>query len=405
MKVLFITIGTFRNINASGIYTDLLRMFQQKGHEVFVICSSERREEKKTQIYSDSGVQILRVKTGNITKVAFWEKGISTLLIGKQFLSAYNKYFEKQKFDLILYSTPPITIAPMIKKIKQKSKAFTYLMLKDIFPQNAIDLEILTQKGIKGIPYLYFRYMEKMLYKVSDRIGCMSPQNIKYVLAHNPEINKEKVGLCPNTIDLLEIEPVCKHDISERYRIPKNKLWIIYGGNFGRPQNVEFIVKLLKKYKNHQTLHFIMCGSGTEFYKIKAESEKNQNVTYIQYQPHDKYIELLKACDIGLVFLDERFTIPNFPSRIMDYMNCELPILACTDSNTDLGQILEKGKCGWWVCGNDIDGFMNKLSDIEKKQKNNNSYLNEKGKNARELLKREYLTEIAYKTILQSSNE
>ena len=108
MKVLFITIGTFRNINASGIYTDLLRMFQQKGHEVFVICSSERREEKKTQIYSDSGVQILRVKTGNITKVAFWEKGISTLLIGKQFLSAYNKYFEKQKFDLILYSTLPL---------------------------------------------------------------------------------------------------------------------------------------------------------------------------------------------------------------------------------------------------------------------------------------------------------
>lgn len=37
----------------------------------------------------------------------------------------------------------------------------TYLMLKDIFPQNAVDLGMLSKNGIKGLLYYYFRHKEK----------------------------------------------------------------------------------------------------------------------------------------------------------------------------------------------------------------------------------------------------
>ena len=66
MKVLFITIGAFRNPNQNGVYTDLLRMFRDKGHEVYVICSREQREGKKTELSEEYGINILRVRTGNI---------------------------------------------------------------------------------------------------------------------------------------------------------------------------------------------------------------------------------------------------------------------------------------------------------------------------------------------------
>jgi len=72
-----------------------------------------------------------------------------------------------------------------------------FQLLKDIFPQNAVDIGLIKEGG-----YIYkrLRNKEKRLYAVSDRIGCMSQANVKYLLAHNPEISQEKVHVNPNSI-------------------------------------------------------------------------------------------------------------------------------------------------------------------------------------------------------------
>src|SRR5690606_1381098 len=121
-------------LNNRGIYPDLINHFVAQGHELFIVCPVERRQKIKTFIKKDKNVSILGVKTLNITKSNFFEKGIATLLIEKQFDKAIKKHFDNQKFDLILYSTPPITFNSLIKKLKIKHQAKTYLLLKDIFP-------------------------------------------------------------------------------------------------------------------------------------------------------------------------------------------------------------------------------------------------------------------------------
>ena len=88
-------------------------------------------------------------------------------MLETQYISAIKKYFSNIKFDLILYSTPPVTLVRPIKFIKKRDNAKTYLLLKDIFPQNAVDMGILGRKGIKGLLYKYFRKKEKMLYALS----------------------------------------------------------------------------------------------------------------------------------------------------------------------------------------------------------------------------------------------
>ena len=94
-------------------------------------------------------------------------------------------YFADIKFDLILYSTPPITFYKAIEYVKKRDGAKTYLLLKDIFPQNAVDLGMMSKTGLKGLIYKYFRKKEKKLYAISDKIGCMSQANVDYVLKHN----------------------------------------------------------------------------------------------------------------------------------------------------------------------------------------------------------------------------
>ena len=188
MKVLFLSIGGFKSITAHDQYPDLLREFQKHGHEVYIVCANEKRYGLPTECVNDNGSKILRVRIGNITQSGLVEKGIATVLVGVQYKRAINKFFNSVKFDLILYTTPPITLVNVVKYLKKKSSARTYLILKDIFPQNAVDIGLMSTKGIKGLIYRYFRNQEKKLYEISDKIGTMSKANTEYVLKHNPEI-------------------------------------------------------------------------------------------------------------------------------------------------------------------------------------------------------------------------
>ena len=117
------------------------------------------------------------------------------------FCCNYVTYFNNFAFDLILYSTPPITFNRLITELKKKTNASTYLLLKDIFPQNAVDLKMISEKGLI---YRYFRKREKILYQISDWIGCMSMANVNYVLKNNSWLAPEKVEVNPNSIEILD---------------------------------------------------------------------------------------------------------------------------------------------------------------------------------------------------------
>ena len=137
----------------------------------------------------------MKLKIGNIQKTNIIEKGISTVSIEPQFIAGIKKYFSNVKFDLVIYSTPPITFCNAIEFVKKRDGAESYLLLKDIFPQNAVDIGIMSKSGIIGILYRFFRNKEKKLYRISDYIGCMSPANVEYIKKHNPEIDAEKISV------------------------------------------------------------------------------------------------------------------------------------------------------------------------------------------------------------------
>ena len=161
MNVLFLTISGMPNYNRHDIYADILHCLVDHGHHVYSISSNQRRNEKPTSLTTEEGIHALRVRTGNITNCNLLEKGIATLLVKYQYINAIKNYFSNIKFDLILYATPPITLNDVVQFVKQRDGAKSYLMLKDIFPQNAVDLEILSKHGLKGVLYYYFRRQEK----------------------------------------------------------------------------------------------------------------------------------------------------------------------------------------------------------------------------------------------------
>ncbi len=361
MKILFLTLLDFYSIDERNIYTDLLKEFYKNGHSVYVISPVERRKNQATKLLKTDKATILKLKIGNTQKTNIIEKGISTISIEPQFISGIKKYFCDVKFDLVIYSTPPITFCNAIEFVKNRDGAKPYLLLKDIFPQNAVDIGMMNKSGLKGIIYKIFRNKEKKLYRISDYIGCMSQSNVDYVLKHNPEISPEKVEICPNSIEVVDmsVDERTRDEIRRKYDIPLDKNVFVYGGNLGKPQGIDFMIECLKSQGKNEEVYFLIVGDGTEFGKIETyvENDKPTNVKLMKRLPKEDYDKMVAACDVGMIFLDHRFTIPNFPSRLLSYMQAKIPGLVCTDPNTDIGNVCVDNGFGWWCESNQVKAF------------------------------------------------
>ena len=403
MNILFMSLGRYPSIHFRSIYLDLLRVFISKGHEVYIVASLDENSKEPFQLLEEPGSHLLRVKTGKITKTNIIEKGINTLLIERRYLRAIEEHFQGVKFDLVLYPTPPITFLKVVEHIKKRDHAKTYLLLKDIFPQNSVDLGMMSKSGPKGIIYRYFRRKEKRLYKVSDHIGCMSQANVDYVLKHNPEIDSSKVEVCPNSTEIEDksVDDKTRKEIREKYGIPQDKKVFVYGGNLGKPQGIPFLIECLKAVKDLQDAFFLVVGNGTEYPKLEeyAKTSDQKNFKLMKRLPKDDFDAMVGACDVGMIFLDHRFTIPNFPSRLLSYMSAKLPVLAVTDPHTDIGKVIVDGGFGWWCESNNAKSFYSIVKNVMPYK------MQEYGSKAFQFFQRNYDVELQYKTIMNKVRE
>ena len=400
MNVLYIHISSLPHVSGHGVSLDLIREFRRHGHDVYIVCALEKDANRDTYMTEEDGCRILRVKIGKNKKAGLIEKGLTTILEPHRYISAIRKYYSQVKFDLVLYPTPPITQVKTVEYIKKRDGAKSYLLLKDIFPQNAVDLGMLSKTGIKGFIYRYFRKKEKRLYKVSDFIGCMSQANADYVLKHNPEVNPGKVGICPNSAEIIDmsVDEETRVEIRKKYDIPLDKKVFIYGGNLGKPQGIPFIVECMKAVKDIEDAFFLIVGDGTEFGRIEnyVSDSRQGNLKLMKRLPKNDYDAMVGACDVGMIFLDHRFTIPNFPSRLLSYMQAKIPVLACTDPNTDVGEVITDGGFGWWCESKDPNEFNSNVRHILTED------LKRKGEVAYVYMKSCYNSETSYNVIMSS---
>ena len=125
-------------------------------------------------------------------------------------------------------------------------------------------------------------------------------------------------------------------------------------------------------------------GRGTERLMVRnfISKEEITNAVLLDALPRDDYECLMTECDIGLIFLNEKFTIPNFPSRVLSYFEYRLPVIAATDSNTDFGNMIESASAGYCIAAGDIEAFNLKLKELASDVKKRN----EMGKSGRKYL-------------------
>ena len=140
-----------------------------------------------------------------------------------------------------------------------------------------------------------------------------------------------------------------------------------------------------------------MVGDGTDYYKIETwvKEAKPKAISLFRHLPKADYDALVSACDVGMIFLDYRFTIPNYPSRLLSYLIERKPIIAVTDPNCDVGTIAEENEYGFWCPSNSVDIFVETVdkilaSDVERM-----------GKNGYEFYLNNYTVEHTYQAVIK----
>lgn len=398
MKILFLMIKYDEGSN--GLYEELVEEFVEQGNEIYIATINERRNGNPTELIEDKSKKILRIKTGNMFKTNFIEKGLTTISLGYLFKKNIKKYWSNIEFDVVIQNTPPITFTPVIKWLKQKNELISYLILRDIFPQNALDLGIIKNKFL----FNYFRKNEKELYKFSDLVGCMSKGNIEYLLKHNSEIPGDKVHILRNWGKIKEKINIDRENLRKQYNYQNNDFILVFGGNMGKPQELDFLLEIARELFEEKNIKFLFIGQGTEQERLKQKSKEMEllNVKFIDFIPREEYEKVLAMCDLGVISLSSKFTIPNIPSKTIDYFKLELPVIAFVDNNTDYSEVLElEARAG--LCS--LHGDIKKAKENILKFQENKELRERFGKNGREYYERYLGVDKAYRIIMEEINK
>src|SRR5699024_4390680 len=177
-----------------------------------------------------------------------------------------------------------------------------------------------------------------------------------------------------------------KNEVRSKYDLPLDKKILVYGGNLGKPQGLDFLIETIKACKNSNA-YFLIVGDGTEYNKLENWFIINlsKNAKLLQRLPILDYDILLASCEVGLIFLHKDFLIPTFPSRLLSYLEMKMPIIAATDINTDIGDIIEANNCGFKVMAGKQAQMQQKIDQIL------NDNLEEMSNNGYNLLNEEYI--------------
>jgi glycosyltransferase involved in cell wall biosynthesis len=360
LRILFIALAYPDVAEESGLYSELVEALTEMGHDVRVIAPALSAEKTGPRI--EGGVLVVRVVTGDLFGVGLFRKGLSNLALPFRYWSSIKPDLKSWQPHWIMVPTPPITLTPLVWVMKSLTKSRSYLILRDIFPQNAVDLGLVSKFGLT---HLFFRWLEMWTYRVHDQIGCMSPANIAYVLDKNPSVDPKKLHILANWIsaDELKQEVDCTSSRAT-LGLKESDFVCVFGGNLGTPQKPSFLIHVAEALRNEVSIRIIVVGRGTERDTLVAE-KKRRNLSNLEVWnrlSRSQFQALLSAADVGLVLLDERFTIPNIPSRLVGYWAASLPVLAATDSATDIWESFI-GRFGGGRCVRmgDVAGFVDEI--------------------------------------------
>jgi O26-antigen biosynthesis N-acetyl-L-fucosamine transferase len=352
--------------NHGRMMHQLAEEFALRGHEVAIITPSTEKQKLPLKVDVIGAVEIWRFRSGNIRAVSTERlfglilRTLNEWLIGWRGWYAISSRVRKEPFDLCVIHSPSIFFGGLAKKLKNEG-AFVYVVLRDMFPQWAVDQGLIKKKSL--IEY-FFRHYEKLIYRVSDCIGVMSKNNITVLKDKNQSLKNVKVLM--NWIDNKPLDKKLKSTKFFENLNLKDKVILFYGGNIGNAQDMTNIMRLAKNLLDTPKAHLLIVGQGDEYNLIiKLRNRWNlHNVTILPSISQGEFRKVLCSIDIGLFSLSANHKTHNFPGKVLGYMVESIPILGSVNPGNDLMDMVNNSKSGAVHINGEDDLLLNSAKSL-----------------------------------------
>jgi len=376
------------------MFHELAMSLKSSGHHPVVITPGTPSQISRLEIDHIDGIEVWRFRADYTRGVGMVRRAINEWLLPLRAWIAIKSKVEVKKFDLCINYAPTIFFGPLARRLKNQG-TYVYLIVRDMFPQWIIDAGLIRERSIAAY---FFRYYERLNYRVADCIGLQSQANLEVFCSKFPDFNNVKIlrnwAATPALLSKdANQEFLVKHRLSD-------KVVFFYGGNTGHAQDMENVMRLAQNMCEISEAHFLIIGQGDEFDLIQSLKTRWElkNVTILPAVSQDEFRSILAVIDIGLFSLAYNHTAHNFPGKLLGYMVESKPILGSVNPGNDLLEIITGSDAGFVFTNGDDKPFTNAATTLAR----NHKLRNKMGENARALLLKEFSVESAVTNILNS---
>lgn len=328
---------------------DLSREFARQGHSLTVMLPTPGLDSPWLLEHVD-GVQVLRLRAPQTKDIGYVRRTIGEFLM-PYFMrrNLYKSPLAQQVWDGVVWYAPSIFHGPLVNTLKTASRCKTYLIIRDIFPEWAVDMGLMG----RGLPYRFFDAVARYQYSVADVIGVQTPGNLAY-------FDQWKQG-AGRTLEVLQnwldkpAETPCTIRVDQT-PLAGRKVFV-YAGNMGVAQGMSILLDLAGKLQKREDVGFLFVGRGSDVQRLRAEAQSRNldNVVFFDEIHPDEIPNLYAQCSVGIVALDPRHKSHNIPGKFLTYMQSGLPVLANVNTGNDLAQMIRSEQVGQVCESNQID--------------------------------------------------
>jgi len=342
---------TFPPLRTSGAVQlrDLSREFARQGHELTVMLPAADLNQPWL-LENVEGVQVLRLRAPRTKDIGYVRRTLGELFMPFTMLRNLRlSPLATQHWDGVVWYAPSIFHGPLANALKKTSDCRGYLIIRDIFPDWAVDMGLMG----RGLPYRFFAAVARYQYAVADVIGVQTPGNQAY-FSHWLTKSGRRLEVLPNWLGK-PAKAHCTIQVSET-KLAGRKVFV-YAGNMGVAQGMDILLDLAERLSNRSDVGFLFVGRGSEAARQKTIAIERQldNVVFFDEINPDQIPDLYAQCSVGIVALDPRHKSHNIPGKFLTYMQSGLPVLANINVGNDLAQLIRDAHVGQVCESNKLD--------------------------------------------------
>ena len=304
-----------------------------KKYQVKIICGPEIYDKRKkldenNHFCLDKSIEVFRANGADLDKNTTKGKALSFLLMSKRMISLVKQHVRKD--DKVLMVTNPAPLVVLMSRLKKKVGFELNILVHDVFPENT------KPAGLKLPLYGLIKHVFDKAYSRADQLIALG-RDMKDVLEKkvlNSSENIPKITIIENWADINGIKS---------QSMPQGKIVLEYAGNIGRVQGLDKVIEQLP-----ESVDFHIYGTGS-----MEETLKKMNHPRVFF--HGPYFrsqqnEVLAACHIALVTLQEGMYGLGVPSKTYNILASARPILFFGPKNSEIDLLVREkriGYCGW----------------------------------------------------------